>query len=121
MTVHRWFANKSCPGEYLYSRHSQIAAEVNRRLDAGITYDGDEDDMTLERFKELMIEYRKELQDNDCGSWSKEARDWAVSSGLFSGSGRLPTGETNYMWQDLSNREQLAQLFYNFAKERGLL
>lgn len=32
MTVHRWFANKSCPGEYLYSRHGAIAAEVNRRL-----------------------------------------------------------------------------------------
>lgn len=32
MTVHRWFANKSCPGEYLYSRHAQIAAEVNARL-----------------------------------------------------------------------------------------
>lgn len=32
MTVHRWFANKSCPGEYLYSRHSKIAAEVNERL-----------------------------------------------------------------------------------------
>lgn len=32
MTVHRWFANKSCPGEYLYSRHGQIAAEVNKRL-----------------------------------------------------------------------------------------
>lgn len=32
MTVHRWFANKSCPGEYLYSRHAQIAQEVNDRL-----------------------------------------------------------------------------------------
>ena len=32
MTVHRWFANKSCPGEYLYSRHGKIAAEVNARL-----------------------------------------------------------------------------------------
>ena len=32
MTVHRWFANKSCPGEYLYSRHGQIASEVNARL-----------------------------------------------------------------------------------------
>lgn len=29
MTVHRWFANKACPGEYLYSRHAQIASEVN--------------------------------------------------------------------------------------------
>lgn len=32
MTVHRWFANKECPGEYLYSRHAQIAGEVNGRL-----------------------------------------------------------------------------------------
>ena len=32
LTVHRWFANKACPGEYLYSRHGEIAAEVTRRL-----------------------------------------------------------------------------------------
>lgn len=34
MTVHRWFANKSCPGDYLYNRHGDIAAEVNKRLGA---------------------------------------------------------------------------------------
>ena len=34
MTVHRWFANKACPGDYLYNRHGQIAAEVNARLGA---------------------------------------------------------------------------------------
>lgn len=33
MTVHRWFnAYKSCPGEYIYSRLGQIAAEVNAQL-----------------------------------------------------------------------------------------
>lgn len=32
MTVHRWFANKSCPGDYLYNLHGQIAAEVNAKL-----------------------------------------------------------------------------------------
>ena len=32
MTVHRWFANKSCPGDYLYERHGAIADEVNKRL-----------------------------------------------------------------------------------------
>lgn len=32
MTVHRWFANKSCPGDYLFSRHGQIAAEVTKLL-----------------------------------------------------------------------------------------
>lgn len=32
MTVHRDYANKSCPGTYLYERHDQIASEVNKRL-----------------------------------------------------------------------------------------
>lgn len=32
MTVHRWFANKSCPGDYLYERHGEIARLVNERL-----------------------------------------------------------------------------------------
>lgn len=32
MTVHRWFKNKECPGEYIYSRLGQIAKEVNAKL-----------------------------------------------------------------------------------------
>lgn len=32
MTVHRWFANKSCPGDYIYNRLGQIAKEVNNNL-----------------------------------------------------------------------------------------
>ena len=32
MTVHRWFANKSCPGTYLYNKMGEIADEVNKRL-----------------------------------------------------------------------------------------
>lgn len=35
MTVHRWFANKACPGDYIYNRLGQIASEVNARLGAG--------------------------------------------------------------------------------------
>lgn len=32
MTVHRDYANKVCPGEYLYSRHGEIASKVNAIL-----------------------------------------------------------------------------------------
>ena len=38
MTVHCWFANKSCPGTYLYERHSQIAKEVNVKLKGSKRY-----------------------------------------------------------------------------------
>lgn len=32
MTVHRWFKNKACPGDYLYNKHGYIAGEVNKKL-----------------------------------------------------------------------------------------
>lgn len=35
MTVHRWFADKSCPGDYIYNRLGQIASEVNDKLNGG--------------------------------------------------------------------------------------
>ena len=47
MTVHRWFANKSCPGEWLYSRHAQIAAEVNSKLSAGSATSSKSDSATV--------------------------------------------------------------------------
>ena len=33
MTVHRDYANKSCPGTYLYNKHGEIAEKVNAILD----------------------------------------------------------------------------------------
>lgn len=35
LTVHRWFANKSCPGDWLYNRLGKLAAEVTNRLTGG--------------------------------------------------------------------------------------
>lgn len=32
MTIHRWFANTSCPGEYLYTHMGDIAEKVNKKL-----------------------------------------------------------------------------------------
>lgn len=32
ITVHRWFANKSCPGDWLYNRLGDLAAKVTSRL-----------------------------------------------------------------------------------------
>ena len=32
LTVHRWFANKSCPGEWLYSRLGDLASKVTSNL-----------------------------------------------------------------------------------------
>ena len=34
ITVHRWFANKSCPGDWLYSRLGDLAERVTARLNS---------------------------------------------------------------------------------------
>ena len=43
ITVHRWFANKSCPGDWLYSRLGDLAAKVTAQLggkteESGVLY-----------------------------------------------------------------------------------
>lgn len=38
MTVHRWFANKACPGDYIYQRLGTIAAEVNDMINGSVLY-----------------------------------------------------------------------------------
>ena len=37
LTVHRWFANKSCPGDWLYSRLGDLASKVTAALDGTST------------------------------------------------------------------------------------
>lgn len=32
LTAHRWFANKSCPGDWLYSRYGELADRINALL-----------------------------------------------------------------------------------------
>lgn len=54
MTVHRWFASKACPGDYLYNLHSQIAKEVNALLAKKIVYLECEGDAVKE-WQELLI------------------------------------------------------------------
>lgn len=41
ITVHRWFANKSCPGNWLYARLGNLAAEVTQRLTGGVSSEGE--------------------------------------------------------------------------------
>lgn len=54
MTVHRWFANKACPGDYLYNLHGQIAKEVNALLDKKYAYYACEGDFVKE-WQEILI------------------------------------------------------------------
>lgn len=70
MTVHRWFANKACPGDWLYERHGQIAEAVNTRLRGGI-------DMTKDEVKQLIRETVAEMEAEQA---AQPASLWAVET-----------------------------------------
>lgn len=55
----------------------------------------------------------------DASEWSQEAREWAVSVGLFQGAGTLPDGTPDYQWRRQPTREELAELFRRFAVHIG--
>ena len=73
LTVHRWFANKSCPGDYIYNRLGQIAAEVNKRL-------GGEDGTSVSVDKKSVDEIAKEVIRGDWGN-GQDRKDRLTAAG----------------------------------------
>ena len=95
MTVHRWFQNKACPGDYLYNRHGQIAAEVNRKLEIREGPDMTEKDVKAiisglsdEAAYSLYVKAMRHLAKQPEPDWSREQGNWrsAVEKGVFDGS-----------------------------------
>lgn len=76
MTVHRWFAAKACPGDWLYQRHGEISAKVNEKLK-------EEKTMTYEQWKLYMERYRKELGAEKPASWAVPSIHTCIDAGLM--------------------------------------
>ena len=60
LTVHRWFANKSCPGDWLYSRLDDLATKVTTALGSAPT----ETDPASESAKAELYRVRKTWADS---------------------------------------------------------
>lgn len=107
-------SNHSDMGQWL-PKHGKSMDALRQEVQAILN--GSEDDyMDVKRFEELFLEMRKGLQDNDAGTYSNEARNWATSSGLIAGNGTEINGEPNCMWQDFLTREQFVTVLYRFAQ-----
>jgi len=106
MTVHRWFANKACPGEYLYARHGQIAQEVTRRLQEDPEMTRAETEALIEEmFPECMAIYTAMLSKQPADAWAMEAIERVKAAGLMVGD---PDG--NFRPQSPIRREEMASI-----------
>lgn len=105
MTVHRWFANKACPGQYLLDRHREIAEEVTRRL-------REEDTLTQDQFDEMMNDWLARRAALPASDWAVPYIDKAIDAGLMTevnGSIERP--------QDFVTREELATVAAALTKK----
>ena len=66
---------------------------------------------------QILNDSQKALKDNDSGTWSKEAREWAIANGIVNGIGNGPDGLPNYAWEAPVTREQMVTMLYRFAKQ----
>ena len=55
LTVHRWFANKSCPGDWLYSRLGDVAAKVTANLSSTASTTTSSTSKTIEELAKEVI------------------------------------------------------------------
>lgn len=109
LTVHRWFAPKECPGDYLFGRHARIAATVNARLNK--TTVEEEEEMTQEQFNQMMNNYLSELAKQPA-TWEQDACNWARQIGLMVGDA---TG--NQMPKKFCTRGEMAVMLKRLAEE----
>ena len=107
MTVHRWFANKACPGDYLYNLHGKIAAEVNSRLEG--------EEVTQEQFDKMMNTWLEKQKETEPAAWSQADRDWAESNGIIAGD---TSGKK--MYRSFCTREQMVVFLHRLAEKLGL-
>lgn len=105
MAVHRWFAYKSCPGDYIYNLHPQIVKAVNAILE------GDED-MTQEKFNELANNWLNSLGEKSASNYAQDALSWGKSTGLLNGN-----EQGNQMPKGLLTREQFIVVLQRFYKK----
>lgn len=108
MTVHRDYANKACPGNYLYNLHGQIAAEVNARLNSE-----EDEDMTQEQFNQMANNWIGGLASQTEGAdYAKEALSWGKENGLL-----LGDEHGNQMPKSFLTREQFITVVKRFYEK----
>ena len=78
MTVHRWFAPKSCPGETLYNLHTQIANHVNQKLQQNQKEEQQMRYNTLEEIPDWGKPTVQKLLDNDLLAGNGQSLDLSL-------------------------------------------
>lgn len=105
LTVHRWFANKSCPGDWMYARMGDLAAKVTAKLGGATTTEPEKTPDTTNNFP--AVPFTVNVKINDLNYRSQPSMNGAVKGqtgkGIFTivevknGWGKLKSG-VGWIW-----------------------
>lgn len=99
LTVHRWFANKSCPGDWMYQRMGDLAAKVTAKL-GGITIEPEKKpDTTTNNFP--AVPFTVNVKIDDLNYRSEPSMEGAVKG--QTGKGVFTIVEVNNGWGKLKS------------------
>jgi N-acetylmuramoyl-L-alanine amidase len=88
-------------------------ADVANLLNSQTTSTTEEDDdMTQDKFNEMMTAYLEQLSDKEPSDWSETARSWAESNGIIAGD-----QNGNKQYKNFCTREQMVQFLYRMSQK----
>lgn len=108
LTVHRWFADKSCPGDWLYSRLGDLAQQVTKKLQ-----EEEDEDMTQDKFNEMMQTWISQQAQLEPGSWSADPRKWAEENKYIQGD-----DQGRKMYKKFLTREEFITVLYRILGKK---
>ncbi len=88
LTVHRWFANKSCPGDWLYARLGDLAAKVTAALSTGTGASADKDASQLYRVRKTWADSKSQKGAFSVLANAKKCADSNKGYSVFDGNGK---------------------------------
>lgn len=100
LTVHRWFSNKSCPGDWMYQRMGDLAAKVTAKLGGTTTTEPEKtSDTTTNNFP--AVPFTVNVKIDDLNYRSQPSMEGAVKG--QTGKGVFTIVEVNNGWGKLKS------------------
>lgn len=85
MTLHRWFENKACPGQWLVDHHFDIARRVNARLEADMTGAEIVAKLSDKEAYELLQKAQRHAATLTAPMWARKELNMAIEDGITDG------------------------------------
>lgn len=110
------YGSNHCDMSHWLPKHNKSMDMLRTEVKEILQAKEEEEMITQAEFEKMYAAMMAKKKDNDSSGYSEDARKWATENGIIQGSGTLPNGQPNFMWEDLMTREQFVTMLYRYHK-----